>query len=97
MPLHLGQSQGLASLLSNLAPQKSSQNGYQYPPGPQQHQNAYSSPATNTTFTSNPPLSSLLHAPHGGSSSQGLQAQHQQSGQQPSVQDIMAQLVNFQQ
>ena len=97
MPLHPGQSQGLASLLSNLAPQKPSQNGYQYPPGPQQNQNAYSSPATSTTFTSNPSLSSLLHASHAGASSQGVQAQHQQSSQQQSVQDMMAQLVKFQQ
>ena len=95
LPLHPGQPQGLASLLSNIAHQQPAQNGYQYPAGPQQQQNAYSGPASNTTFTSNPALSSLLHTPHGRPSSQGMQAQHQQSGQQQSVQDIMTQLAKY--
>ena len=95
--LHPGQSQGLASLLSNLAPQQPPQNGYQYPPGPQQHNNAYSGPASNTNLISNPTLSSLLHTPHGRPSSQGMQAQRQQSGQQQSVQDIIAHLAKYQQ
>ena len=97
LPLHSEQSQGLASLLSNISPQQPPQNGYQYPAGPQQHQNAYSGPVPNTTFTSNSNLSSLLHTPHGRPSSQGIQAQHQQIGQQQSVQDIMAQLAKYQQ
>ena len=97
LPLHSEQSQGLASLLSNISPQKPPHNGYQYPTGPQQHQNAYSGPVPNTTFNSNPSLSSLLHAPHGRPSSQGNQVQHQQLGQQQSVRDIMAQLAKYQQ
>ena len=97
LPLHSEQSQGLASLLSNISPQQPQQNGYQHPAGPQQHQNAYSGSGINTTFTSNPSLSSLLHATHGRPSSQGVQAQHQQLGQQQSVQDIMAQLAKYQQ
>lgn len=96
-PLQSGQSQGLASLLSNIAPQLPPQHGYQYPAGPQQQQNAYSSPVSNPTFANNPALSSLLQSPHSRSSSQGTQAQHQQSGQQQSVQDIMAQLAKYQQ
>ena len=97
LPLHSEQSQGLASLLSNISPQQPPQNRYQYLANPQQHQNAYSGPVPNTTFTSNPSLSSLLPAPHGRPPSQGIQAQHQQLGQQQSVQDIMAQLAKYQQ
>lgn len=97
LPLQPGQSQGLASLLSNIAPQQPPQNEYQYPAGPQQHQNAYSGSASNGTFTSNSTLSSLLHSPHGRTSSHGLQVQQQQLGQQQSVQDIMAQLAKYQQ
>lgn len=96
-PLQPGQSQGLASLLSNIAPQQPPQQGYQYPAGPPQQQNAFSGPLSNPTFTNNPALSSLLHTPHGRPSSQRTQAQHQQSGQQQSVQDIMAQLAKYQQ
>lgn len=92
-PPQPGQPQGLASLLNNIAPQ----HGYQYPAGPQQQQNAYSSPASNPAFANSPALSSLLQSPHARSSSQGTQAQHQQSGQQQSVQDIMAQLAKYQQ
>lgn len=98
LPLQPGQSQGLASLLSNIAaPQQPPQHGYQYPAGPQQPQNAYSSPVSNPTFGNNPALSSLLQTPHGRPSSQGVQTQHQQSGQQQSVQEIMAQLAKYQQ
>ena len=94
---HLGQPQGLASLLSNIATQQPPQNGYEYPAGPQPQQNAYSSPVSSSAFTNNPALSSLLHTPHGRPSSQGMQAQHQPSGQQQSVQDIMAQLAKYRQ
>lgn len=97
LPLQPGQSQGLASLLSNIAPQQPPPQGYQYRAGPQQQQNAYSGPVSDPTFSNNPALSSLLHSPHGRPSSQGIQAQHQQSGQQQSVQDIMAQLAKYQQ
>ena len=96
LPLHSDQSQGLASLLSNISPQQPPQNGYQYPAGPQQHQNAYSGTASSTIFTTNPTLSSLLPNPH-GRPSQGIQAQHQQLGQRQSVPDIMAQLAKYQQ
>lgn len=97
LPLHPGQSQGLASLLSNIAPQQPPQNGYQYSAAPQQQQNAYSGPASNATFTNIPALTSLLHTSHGRPSSQSMQAHHQQSSQQQSVQDIMAQLARYQQ
>ena len=97
LPLQPGQSQGLASLLNNITPQQPPQNEYQYPAGSQQYQNAYSGPASNTPFTGNPTLSSLLHNPHGRTSSQDLQLQQQQLGQQQSVQDIMAQLAKYQQ
>lgn len=97
LPLQPAQSQGLASLLSNIAPQQPPQHGYQYPAGPQQPQNAYSGPVSNRTFGNNPALSSLLQSPHGRPSSQGVQTQHQQSGPQKSVQEIMAQLAKYQQ
>ena len=96
LPVQSGQSQGLASLLSNITSQQPLQNGYQYPKGSQQQQTAYSSPVSSTTLTNIPSLSSLLHNPHSRPSPQGIQTQQQQSGQQ-NVKEIMAQLAKYQQ